>query len=649
MPEAYREDYLTNRHRKAIVEDTENFLQTERKRIISGMRQVLDIVQELHRSSERSLDELLSSVLDQMIDFTGAERGILFNIDPRSPDDPDQNEDAAYVTRDWLPSSEGLPSVWRVSVASARGFGQQDLNKQSAKASGTVIKRILKENGPILTADAIEDMRFSHSGSIAKLGMRSILAIPLRYDKQINGVVYLDSQEIKRFSDEDTGLLDMLGDHMGPVVERAQQREHVRAVTNMFPRIIGASEALLSVLDDASKIAGADVPVLILGSTGTGKELLAQGVHNASTRSRQSFVAFNCATLSSDLALADLFGAERGAYTGAHQARMGYFEQADGGTLFLDEIGDTPLEVQTQLLRVLQEGVYRRVGGTKDRKVDVRIIAATHWDLEKRIADGLFREDLYFRLKVVPLKLPDLRNRRRDIPTLVHFFFNLFMEKHKLSLAPPSKEVISALQEFPWPGNIRQLRNALQQAMLFSDGALTLDAIRSAAGAVENQPVEAQIPEQPVGGYGPAAFRGPAQPGAYPPGMGAWSPYPYPMWPMPYPGYPPQSGYPQGTLPPNAFGQSPQQWPAAWPQQYPSWPPTAPPTQAVPPQGSQEPGAPPAGTSQEAHSYSNAMARHRYELALKALQASNGNKTQAAAMMGITRQSLYRILAQGKA
>ncbi len=701
MPEAYRKNYLRHRYRSALLDEARSLSAPERGRGADDLRQILDIVQKLHRSFERSLDELLSEVLDQMIGFTCAERGILFTIDALDEGTAEAAQaHATIIERDW--DDSGGPRRFGVKVARGRGFNQQDLGEQRARASRAVISSVLARNAPVLSADAIQDMRFSQSNSVATLGMRSILAIPLRDADRINGVVYLDSQHIKQFTDGDTELLNLLGDQMGPVLARAYQREHAEAVSHMFPRIIGRSEALLEVLDGASRVASADVAVMILGETGTGKELLAQGLHALSPRAQKPFVALNCAAIPESLAEAELFGAQAGAYTGSTQHRAGYFEQASGGTIFLDEIDDLPLSSQARLLRVLEEGFIRRVGDNRDRPVDVRVIAATHWDLDKLVEQGRFRQDLLYRLNTIKLKLPALRERREDIPLLVHFFFNLFLIRHKLSMAPPSPEALKALQALPWPGTVRQLRNAIQQAMLFGDAnGLSLDAIRTAAGEVKDQEQDLDpIPDA----FAPAGY--PASPpwpaaASQPPPQGwphapasPWAQPQYwpPTWPPPWAGWPPHQappyaqaaapqghpGWPAPTWAPHA--QPPWPWPPGWstpqpPAQAPaapqSWPPPHPqgPTpQHTAPQG--HPGWPAPANPREAAAdasrattsgddasapratplpidYAAAKARHGYEVALQALQTTAGNKTAAAQLMGITRQTLYKILSRG--
>jgi formate hydrogenlyase transcriptional activator len=237
-----------------------------------------------------------------------------------------------------------------------------------------------------------------------------------------------------------------------------------------FEGIIGQSPALRRVLQMVEHVAPGDSTVLLLGETGTGKELIARAIHNRSSRRNQSFAKVNCAAIPSGLLESELFGHERGAFTGAITQKVGRLELADRGSLFLDEIGDIPLELQPKLLRVLQEREFERLGSTRTRKVDIRVVAATHRDLEGMILEKEFRSDLYYRLNVVPIFLPPLRKRPEDIPLLVQHFVQRFARKvHKtVDLIPP--DTMEALRRYPWPGNIRELENVIERAVVLSSG-----------------------------------------------------------------------------------------------------------------------------------------------------------------------------------
>jgi len=239
---------------------------------------------------------------------------------------------------------------------------------------------------------------------------------------------------------------------------------------SMFEEIVGSSKALKTVLSRVGKVAPSDSTVLITGETGTGKELIARAVHKRSQRSGRAFVSVNCGALAPGLISSELFGHEKGAFTGAMQRRLGRFELADGGTIFLDEVGDLPPDTQVALLRVLQEREFERVGGTRPIQVDVRVIAATHRDLKTAIADGRFREDLFYRLNVFPIETPPLRERKDDILTLVEYFVQRYAKKAGKSIRTIEKKTLERLRAYDWPGNIRELQNVIERSVILSSG-----------------------------------------------------------------------------------------------------------------------------------------------------------------------------------
>jgi PAS domain S-box-containing protein len=236
--------------------------------------------------------------------------------------------------------------------------------------------------------------------------------------------------------------------------------------TSMFEEIVGASPALTAVLSRVSKVASSDSTVLISGETGTGKELVARAIHRRSRRASRAFVAVNCAAIPRDLIASELFGHEKGAFTGALQRRLGRFELADGGTIFLDEVGELTSDTQLALLRVLQEREFERVGGQQSIRVDVRVVAATNRDLKAAVANGSFREDLYYRLNVFPLEIPPLRARRADIPLLVEYFIDRYGRKVGKDIRSVDKKTLQLLQSYPWPGNIRELQNIIERSVI---------------------------------------------------------------------------------------------------------------------------------------------------------------------------------------
>jgi transcriptional regulator with GAF, ATPase, and Fis domain len=237
----------------------------------------------------------------------------------------------------------------------------------------------------------------------------------------------------------------------------------------MFEEIVGNSPALRTLLARVAKIAPTDSTALITGETGTGKELIARAIHKRSQRSSRAFVNVNCAATPQTLIAAELFGHEKGAFTGAVQRRLGRFELAEGGTIFLDEVGELPMETQITLLRVLQEREFERLGGSHTIRADVRVIAATNRDLQSAIAAGAFRKDLYYRLNVLPIEIPPLRERQEDIPTLIEYFIQRYARKAGKKITTIEKRTLNLLQAYGWPGNVRELQNVIERSVIFCD------------------------------------------------------------------------------------------------------------------------------------------------------------------------------------
>ena len=251
--------------------------------------------------------------------------------------------------------------------------------------------------------------------------------------------------------------------------ENVALREEVERAS-MFEEIVGSSDALQQVLAQVSKVAPTDTTVLILGETGTGKELIARAIHKRSARSSRAFIRVNCAAIPPSLIASELFGHEKGAFTGAVQQRIGRFEAADGGTIFLDEVGDLPAETQIALLRVLQEREIERVGSIKPIPTDVRVLAATNRDLEDAVADGTFRKDLFYRLNIFPIQIPSLHERADDIPLLLEYFIGRYAKKAGKKIRSISKQTHDLFQSYEWPGNIRELQNVVERAVILCDG-----------------------------------------------------------------------------------------------------------------------------------------------------------------------------------
>ena len=277
-----------------------------------------------------------------------------------------------------------------------------------------------------------------------------------------------DIEELKRAEREREDLKERLQK------ENIVLRDEI-SQTSMFEEIIGSSAALRRVLALVAKVAGTDLTALITGETGTGKELIARVIHKRSPRASRPFVCVSCGAIPPGLITSELFGHEKGAFTGAVQRRLGRFELAEGGTIFLDEVGELPPETQIALLRVLQERTFERVGGSKSISVDVRVIAATNRDLGKAIAEGSFRRDLYYRLTVFPIHMPPLRDRVEDIPLLVEYMTQRYAAKVGKRIANVSRRTIDLFTAYDWPGNVRELQNVIQRAVVLCEGTLAVD------------------------------------------------------------------------------------------------------------------------------------------------------------------------------
>ena len=314
-------------------------------------------------------------------------------------------------------------------------------------------------------------------------GLRSGCDLPLLGRSGVLGVLSALKRSERAFDKEDVDFLEQVSRQVAIAVENAldyetavkdrdtetkQRRYLEEEIRGEFGEIVGESSALKTALSLVSVVAPTDSSVLILGETGTGKELVARAIHKLGSRSEKAFVKLNCAAIPLGLLESELFGHEKGAFTGAVAPKTGRFELADKGTLFLDEVGDIPLELQAKLLRVLQEQEFERLGSNRTHKVDVRLIAATHRDLPAMVRQGTFREDLYYRLKVFPIQVPALRQRTEDIPRLVRHFTTLYAQRmnKRIDVIPP--ETIAALVRYPWPGNIRELQNFIERAVILS-------------------------------------------------------------------------------------------------------------------------------------------------------------------------------------
>ena len=327
-----------------------------------------------------------------------------------------------------------------------------------------------------------EEIAISASGPLAGGAWKRVLAAPIMSQSKTLGVIYLEANDPGlAFDEEHLQLATAVGRILGMPFENARRREwleaenrRLREAIDIEHGMVGAGPRMREVFQFVSKVAPTGSTVLIRGESGTGKELVARAIHRNSPRADQPFVAINCAALTETLLESELFGHERGAFTGAMMQKQGKLEIADRGTLFLDEVGELPLSFQTKLLRVIQEREFERVGGTRPIRVDVRLIAATNRDLESAIVSKAFREDLYYRLNVVSLVMPPLRDRREDIPLLARHFAAKHGKRAKRRVAGLSPEALACLEAYDWPGNVRELENAVERAVVLGSTDLII-------------------------------------------------------------------------------------------------------------------------------------------------------------------------------
>jgi transcriptional regulator with GAF, ATPase, and Fis domain len=459
------------------------------------------ISRELSRETE--IDRLLRLIVDSAVALVGGERGFLL-LSAAS------GKSAAAPG----PESES-PGVSGMTIRLARSFDRADISLPNSRMSLGIAGQVLRSGRPLLSIDAGSDERFTDMKSVEDLRLRSVMCLPIRIDDRIDGVLYVDNRlQRGAFSQENLDLVDLLAyqaaiairnarllaelrDQNQRLVESRRQIETlntelgrrvrdqdselsvVRAELGRergrydYSSIVGASDAMRRVFQQLDRIIDSELPVLIQGGSGTGKELIARAIHFNGPRASKPFVTENCAALPDTLLESELFGHARGAFTGAHRRKTGLLEQADGGTLFLDEIGDMSVEMQKKLLRVLQEGEFRPVGSDSRIQVNVRLLAASNRDLEDLVREGSFREDLFYRVHVLTVNLPDLRERRDDVPLLAeHLLARAAREAGKPApkLAPAT---LAALLAYDWPGNVRELENEMRRlVVLAGDEAL---------------------------------------------------------------------------------------------------------------------------------------------------------------------------------
>jgi len=456
------------------------------------LRQLLTLAKSV--AAERDEAALLRRIVDSAIELTGAERGFLF-----------------------------LVTLHGLDFRAARDRRNRDIERPEQKVSGSIARRAMETGRPVVTEDAGGDARFDGFKSVAFLKLRSVLCVPLKVPDGPLGAVYLENNEepgtfhprdvpiatafadfaaialksarfvaeIRRSEEQirkSRERISRLNERLKALLRRqSQELAGVRADLDVSRRelglrydytsIVGPSEAMRNVLALLDRVTESEVAVLLQGESGTGKELLARSLHYNGPRRAGRFVAVNCAAIPPDLFEAEMFGWEAGAFTGAAAAREGLLEQADRGTLFLDEVSEMPLEAQAKLLRAVQEGEVRRLGGTESKKVSVRTVAASKKDLLEKVRAGAFREDLFYRLGGVVCRIPPLRDRVEDIPALFDHFLDLISSSRGVERPPVDPEVIDRMVAYPWPGNVRELENEVQRLLTLQRGAIGPDLL----------------------------------------------------------------------------------------------------------------------------------------------------------------------------
>lgn len=344
----------------------------------------------------------------------------------------------------------------------------------------SVVDKVVATRAPLLTHDALSDPRFGQTASVILHQITSIICVPLWENEQVIGVIYLDSrQDRQRFTEDNLNFINIFArmaaiavDYASSYSELFNEKQRLQSELKQkwgFDEIIGRSPRMLEVYSMMKRVMNTDISVLLEGESGTGKELVARALHYSGHRRDKAFIAQFCGNLSENLLESELFGHKKGSFTGAISDKRGMFELANGGTFFLDEIADISPTIQAKLLRVIQEGEIRRVGEEESKTVDVRIISATNKSLKEEVEKGKFREDLYYRLNVITINLPPLRNRQGDIPILVRHFLERYAGKNRISPKKISARAMQILSNYDWPGNVRELENAIERAVIMAE------------------------------------------------------------------------------------------------------------------------------------------------------------------------------------
>jgi Nif-specific regulatory protein len=424
-------------------------------------------------ASTLDLNELLLRIVDAVVRVAGADRGFLM-----------------------LCREDG-----KLHFEIARSKDETTVPSEEFQISWSVAEEAAHRRETVWVPDAMGSSLFADRKSVRELSLRTVVALPILNAGRVLGVLYIDSHSIAHeFTPEDISLLEGFAALVAVALENARLHESLKDSKNRleienlnlrralkedvrYGLLTGRSQRMQRVIELMEKVLPTQVSVLISGETGTGKELVARAIHLNGPRKDKNFIAVNCGAFPETLLESELFGYKKGAFTGANEDRIGIFEAADQGTLFLDEVGEMPSSLQVKLLRVLQDSQVRRVGDTVSRRVDVRLITATNRDLRAEVDQNRFRQDLFFRLNVVPIELPPLRERGEDILLLAQHFLDLFSKQQSKPIRGLTTEARELLLRYPWPGNVRELENAMARAVALADEGAGLEPTLFGLGA----------------------------------------------------------------------------------------------------------------------------------------------------------------------
>ncbi|GAC1604072.1 MAG: sigma 54-interacting transcriptional regulator [Myxococcales bacterium] len=402
---------------------------------------------------ENDTERALAIILDAIIEVTHADKGFLIVVNAGAP-----------------------------MVQVARNFKREDVDDAVERLSDSIVTKVLQSRAAIIVSDALHDAEFNASASVLNLKLCSVMCVPLIRRGELYGAVYVGNDRVANlFTERELLLMKAFCGTATLMLEHALEMNELRSRTQdltvqleeqRYGDIIGSCDALRDIFRKLDKVAATDISVLVTGETGTGKELIARELHRRSPRKAGPFIAINCGAIPEALLESELFGHVKGAFTGAIASRPGRFQSANGGTLFLDEIGEMPLALQVKILRALQERTVVKVGDNKAEPVDLRVVAATNRDLEEEMKAGRFREDLYYRINVIGLHLPPLRERGEDAVMLAKYFLSRAVRELSSKVKGFSPQALVAIKRFRWPGNIRQLENRIKKAVVLAERPL---------------------------------------------------------------------------------------------------------------------------------------------------------------------------------